>query len=150
MTIFQGFKAWHHYLELPHRTIDIITDHKSLEYFSSTRPLTSRQARWSEYLSAFNMATRFRPRNLVRNQAPVCVRYITILKGMIGDIHSQIPRICAQLLLYTRANRHIYRSALCATCLCVVARAEKQMVSDPSLQKVRIDLRWNTWFRLTF
>src|SRR5258707_2178675 len=42
----------------------MVTDHKNLEYFTSTKKLTRRQARWSEYLSQFNLQIRFRPGRL--------------------------------------------------------------------------------------
>ena len=64
LVIFEAFKTWRHYLESPHHTIDMITDHKNLEYFSTTKILTRRQAQWSEYLSAFNMIIHFWPRKL--------------------------------------------------------------------------------------
>ena len=64
LAVFEAFKAWRHYLESPHHTIDVVTDHKNLEYFSTTKVLSRRQARWSEYLSAFNMVIRFRPGKL--------------------------------------------------------------------------------------
>src|SRR5260221_6262090 len=43
---FKTFKIWRHYLESPVHTIDVITDHKNLEYFTSTKMLSRRQARW--------------------------------------------------------------------------------------------------------
>jgi len=52
---------WQHYSR---HKIDIVTDHKNLEYFSTTKILTRRQARWSEFLSAFDMLIRFRPGKL--------------------------------------------------------------------------------------
>jgi len=64
LAIFEAFKIWRHYLEGSSHTIDVVTDHKNLEYFSTTKMLTRRQARWSEYLSAFNMLIRFRPGKL--------------------------------------------------------------------------------------
>jgi len=42
----------------------VVTDHKNLEYFSSSKVLTRCQARWSEYLSQFNLAIRFHPGRL--------------------------------------------------------------------------------------
>ena len=51
LTIFEAFKIWQHYLEGPAYPIDIVIDHKNLEYFSTTKVLTQRQAWWSEYLS---------------------------------------------------------------------------------------------------
>ena len=44
--------------------IDVVTDHQNLQYFSTTKILTRRQARWSEFLSAFNLVIHFRPRKL--------------------------------------------------------------------------------------
>jgi len=40
LAIFDAFKTWCHYLELPHHTIDMVTDHKNLKYFSSTKVLS--------------------------------------------------------------------------------------------------------------
>ena len=64
LAVFKVFKTWQHYLESPHHTIDVITDHKNLEYFSTTKTLSRQQAHWSEYLSAFIMVICFRPGKL--------------------------------------------------------------------------------------
>ena len=45
LAIFKAFKIWQHYLEGPAYPIDVVTDHKNLEYFSTTKVLTQRQAR---------------------------------------------------------------------------------------------------------
>ena len=55
LAIFEAFKIWWHYLEGPVYSINIVTDHKNLEYFSTTKVLTQRQAQWSKYLSQFNL-----------------------------------------------------------------------------------------------
>ena len=44
--------------------MDVVTDHKNLEYFATSKVLTRRQARWSEFLSQFNLIVRFRPGRL--------------------------------------------------------------------------------------
>jgi len=64
LAIFKAFKIWRHYLEGFTSPIDIVTDYKNLEYFSTTKILTRRQARWSEYLSQFNLVIHFCPRHL--------------------------------------------------------------------------------------
>ena len=51
LTIFEAFKIWWHYLEGLAYPIDVVMDHKNLEYFSTTKVLTWRQAQWSEYFS---------------------------------------------------------------------------------------------------
>jgi len=44
LAIFEAFKIWQHYLEGLAYSIDIVTDHKNLEYFSTTKVLIQRQA----------------------------------------------------------------------------------------------------------
>ena len=51
LAIFKAFKIWQHYLEGSTSPIDVVMDHKNLEYFSTTKILMCWQARWSEYLS---------------------------------------------------------------------------------------------------
>ena len=64
LAIFEAFGKWRHYLEGAGTPIDVITDHKNLEYFATTKLLTRRQARWSEFLSQFNIIIRFHPGKL--------------------------------------------------------------------------------------
>jgi len=61
LAIFEAFKIWQHYLEGPAYPINVVMDHKNLEYFSTTKVLTQRQAQWSKYLSQFNLVIRFCP-----------------------------------------------------------------------------------------
>ena len=51
LAIFEALKIWQHYLEGLAYPIDIVMDHKNLEYFSTTKVLTWRQVQWSKYLS---------------------------------------------------------------------------------------------------
>jgi len=44
LAIFEAFKIWQHYLEGRAYSINIVTDYKNLEYFSTTKVLTQRQA----------------------------------------------------------------------------------------------------------
>ena len=41
--------------------VQVLTDHKALEYFMTTKQLTRRQARWAEFLSQFNFKVTYRP-----------------------------------------------------------------------------------------
>jgi len=40
LAIFEAFKIWQHYLKGPAYPIDVVMDHKNLEYFSTTKVLT--------------------------------------------------------------------------------------------------------------
>jgi len=64
LAIFEAFRNWHHYLEGSASPIDVIMDHKNLEYFSTSKVLSHRQARWSKFLSQFNLVIHFRPGKL--------------------------------------------------------------------------------------
>ena len=52
------------YLEGSVTLVDVVMDHKNLEYFSTSKVLTHQQAWWSEFLSSFNLVIRFRPGKL--------------------------------------------------------------------------------------
>ena len=45
LAIFEAFKIWWHYLEGSTLPIDVVIDHKNLEYFSTTKILMRQQAR---------------------------------------------------------------------------------------------------------
>ena len=64
LAIFEAFRVWRHFLEGSGTPIDVVMDHKNLEYFSTTKVLTCHQARWSEYLSQFNLIICFCPGKL--------------------------------------------------------------------------------------
>ena len=64
LAIFEAFHIWRHYLEGSSIPIDVVMDHKNLEYFSTTKVCTRCQARWSKYLAQFNLVIRFRPGRL--------------------------------------------------------------------------------------
>jgi len=64
LAIFEAFKIWQHYLEGSTSPIDVVMNYKNLEYFSTTKILICQQARWSEYLSQFNLIIHFHPGHL--------------------------------------------------------------------------------------
>ena len=64
LAIFEAFWAWCHYFKGSGSPIDVVTDHKNLEYFSTSKVLTCRQAQWSEFLTQFHLIIRFRPGKL--------------------------------------------------------------------------------------
>ncbi len=54
MIIVCTFEKWWSELEDSIYSVEMITNHKNLEYFMSTKQLSCHQARWSEFLSRFN------------------------------------------------------------------------------------------------
>ena len=54
MAIIRCFEEWRPHLEGSGIPVKVLSDHKNLEYFMTTKLLNRRQARWSEFLSRFN------------------------------------------------------------------------------------------------
>jgi len=61
LAIVKCFEQWRPELEGTPMPIEVLSDHKSLDYFMSTKTLTRRQARWAEFLSQFNFHINYRP-----------------------------------------------------------------------------------------
>jgi len=43
--IYEAFQRWRHYLEGSSTPVDVVTDHRNLQYFSTTKTLTQHQVR---------------------------------------------------------------------------------------------------------
>jgi hypothetical protein len=61
MAIVRAFEEWRPELEGALHPIQVLSDHKNLEYFMSTKLLNRCQTRWAEYLSRFNFKIVYRP-----------------------------------------------------------------------------------------
>lgn len=61
LAIIRCFEEWRPELEGTPSPIKVITDHRNLEYFMTTKLLNRQQARWSEFLSRFNFKIVYRP-----------------------------------------------------------------------------------------
>ena len=59
LAIIRCLEHWRPELEGTEESVKIFTDHKGLEIFMTSKKLTSRQARWAETLSEFNIAIQF-------------------------------------------------------------------------------------------
>jgi hypothetical protein len=68
MAIVRAFEEWRPELEGALYPIQVLSDHKNLEYFMSTKLLNRRQTHWAEYLSHFNFKIIYCPAKLVENQ----------------------------------------------------------------------------------
>jgi hypothetical protein len=59
LAIISCFKEWRQYME--GSFTEVLTDHRSLEYFTTTKQLNRRQARWSQFLADFHFTIKYRP-----------------------------------------------------------------------------------------
>lgn len=61
LAIVDSFKLWRHYCEGSQLPVKVYTDHRSLEYFTTSKQLNRRQARWSELLGDYHFQIIYRP-----------------------------------------------------------------------------------------
>lgn len=63
LAIIRALEEWRAELEgLQHKEgFEVLTDHRSLQYFVTKRTLSARQARWAEFLSRFHFHIVYRP-----------------------------------------------------------------------------------------
>jgi len=61
LAIVDAFKHWLRYCEGAENQIQVFTDHHNLEYFTTTKVLNRRQARWAEQLAGINFRIYYRP-----------------------------------------------------------------------------------------
>ena len=64
LAIIRAFEEWRPELQGSKFPVQVITDHKNLEYFMTNKLLTPRQARWSTFLSQFDFKIKYRPGRL--------------------------------------------------------------------------------------
>ena len=61
LAIIACFEQWRHLLVGSQHSVIVYTDHKNLVYFTTTKRLNRRQARWSLFLSDFDFVIEYRP-----------------------------------------------------------------------------------------
>ena len=62
LAIIQAFKQWKRYTRGSPIPIRVLTDHKNLVTFMTTKELTARLARWQRFLSQYNFRIKYRSR----------------------------------------------------------------------------------------
>ena len=61
LAIVRCFESWRSELQGTEHPISVLSDHSNLVYFMTTKHLTRRQVRWSEFLSEFDFKITYRP-----------------------------------------------------------------------------------------
>ncbi|KAL1979106.1 hypothetical protein VTN96DRAFT_6844 [Rasamsonia emersonii] len=94
LAIIRSLEEWRAELEGLQREepFDILTDHRALEYFMTTKRLNARQARWAEFLSQFHFLIRYRPgkRNTL---ADALSRQEGLIEGQLQERESYRTRV---------------------------------------------------------
>src|SRR5215471_9510284 len=61
LAIIVAIKEWRAYLEGAAHPFTVYTDHRNLEYFTTTKVLNRRQSRWAELLANYDFTIVYRP-----------------------------------------------------------------------------------------
>jgi len=71
LAVVDAFKHWRRYCEGAEHQIQVLSDHQNLEYFTTTKALNRRQARWAQELAGINFRIYYRPGS--KNGKPVAL-----------------------------------------------------------------------------
>ena len=61
LAVVSAFRIWRRFLEGARHEVTVFTDHKNLMYFTTSKVLNRRQARWSMFLYGFEFKLVYRP-----------------------------------------------------------------------------------------
>jgi len=62
LAVVDAFKHWRRYCEGATHQVQVYSDHQNLEYFTTTKVLNRRQARWAQELAGIDFRIYYRPR----------------------------------------------------------------------------------------
>src|SRR5258708_21620097 len=92
LAVFEAFMNWQHFLEGSAKVINMVPDHKNLEYFTSSKKLLQQQARWAEFLAQFNMKVCFRLGRLGSKLDALMCRWDIYMEG--DNPEAVVTNIC--------------------------------------------------------
>ena len=113
MAIIRAFEECRPHLESAKGIIEVLLDHKNLEYFMTTKLLNRRQARWSEFLSQFNFKIQYRPGKAGGKPDALTRRSGDLPKGEDERLKFQHQVVLKPENLYLSATNMTCTSPLC-------------------------------------
>lgn len=94
-----SFQKWRHYLEGSKHEIRVQTDHNNLQYFFKAKNLNAKQARWAQYLAAYDFVIEYKPGS--QNPADAPSRRPDFLEGEEETDIGLLPTLQQKLQLRT-------------------------------------------------
>jgi len=85
MAIIKALEEWRPECEGAEHRLQLITDHKNLEYFMSKRLLNRRQARWAQFVSRFNYEIVYQPGKSNGKADALTIRHGDLPEGGMKD-----------------------------------------------------------------
>jgi len=87
LAVIDAFKHWRHYCEGTAHQIQVLSDHRNLEYFTMIKVLNWRQARWAQELAGIDFRIYYHPGS--RNGKPDALSRRTEYRPEKGEIENQ-------------------------------------------------------------
>ncbi|KAI1007772.1 hypothetical protein K3495_g454 [Podosphaera aphanis] len=131
LAIIHSFGKWRAELTSNENQVRVITDHKALEYFMTTKPLNSRQARWAEILADFNFVITYRP----GKQTPLA----DALTRRVNEVDSQNSAKKSQRLRQLLKDHNLDPTILLAREL-RQATSQENLINELSIKNISPDL----------
>lgn len=143
LAIVWAFQRWHSLLGSAVLPVRVISDHKALEYFMSSKQLTRRQARWAEKLSEYDFVIQYRAGKQSEKPDSLSRRDDLYPSGGEGAYAKNNPHNFKPLLKQTRlAANHLEQSELPPEDQSsFVERLLTAQRADLSLRKIRSEIR---------
>jgi len=132
LAIVDAFKHWRRYCKGATHQVQVFSDHQNLEYFTTTKVLNRRQARWAQELAGVDFRIYYRPRT--QNGKPDALSRRSEYSPEKGGIENQPITKVLQESHFAEPNRQ-GRSFICSSAR--LASLPSQKWSDDYLAKVR-------------
>ncbi|QRW21875.1 Retrotransposable element Tf2 protein [Rhizoctonia solani] len=88
LAVIRAVKEWHHLLEGSKMPVQVLTDHKNLEYFSMSQSLNKCQIQWANFLVDYNFQIIYRP--MAQNKkADILSRHYDLVT-LDGGVENQV------------------------------------------------------------
>ena len=136
---FDTFCIWWHYLEGSATPIDIVTDHKNLEYFCTTKVLTHWQVCWSKYLCQFNLLVCFCSGCPCTKPDSLTGCWDVYPKEGNSNHASVNPNNCRPIFLDDQLQHSLWATELITLTLCTTVIMDQEQLNNDILQALPTD-----------
>jgi hypothetical protein len=139
LAVIRVFKEWRHLLEGREILVLLMTDHKNLEYFMTTKVLTKWQNRWAVFLSEFNFLIKYRAGGLNRKADALSRRSDHNLEGGVETT----PKPLLDLRIFINAMMEVDIDGIASEQELDNLIAKQDLMEDPYVKPIWVFLRSN-------
>ena len=112
LDIIKSFEEWDLILEGVGLPVKILTDHRNLQYFISTKQLSYRQACWNKFFSCFNFIIQYLPGKLGAKRNTLTRRSRNLPKERDGRLQQMIQTVLKPHNLDSAMKKDLFATLL--------------------------------------